>query len=80
LGTGNPGADHWGGNRSAEEDRFTAAVVAVELATGRTRWSFATVQHDLWDYDIGASPMLLDVDIDGRSRRALLQGTKTGEL
>lgn len=80
LGTGNPGADHWGGNRAPEEDRLTAAIVAVELATGATRWSFNTVIHDLWDYDIGAQPMLVDVPIDGSMRRAVLQGTKTGEL
>lgn len=80
LGTGNPGADHWGGNRTAEEDRFTAAIVAVDIATGQTRWSFATVVHDLWDYDIGAQPMLIDVTIDGASRRAVLQGTKAGDL
>lgn len=80
LGTGNPGADHWGGNRKAEEDRFTAAVVAVDLATGATRWSFTTVQHDLWDYDIGAQPMLVDVSIGGVMRRAVLQGTKAGDL
>ena len=80
LGTGNPGADHWGGNRTPEEDRFTAAIVAVDLETGATRWSFNTVIHDLWDYDIGAQPMLVDVPIDGAMRRAVLQGTKTGDL
>jgi quinoprotein glucose dehydrogenase len=80
LGTGNPGADHWGGNRTEEEDRFTAAVVAVDLATGATRWAFTTVQHDLWDYDIGAQPMLVDVQIGGSLRRAVLQGTKSGDL
>lgn len=80
LGTGNAGADHWGGNRTAEEDRFTAAVVAVDLATGATRWSFTTVEHDLWDYDIGAQPMLVDVPVDGAMRRAVLQGTKGGDL
>jgi quinoprotein glucose dehydrogenase len=80
LGTGNPGADHWGGNRTEEEDRFTAAIVAVDLATGATRWSFTTVQHDLWDYDLGAQPMLVDVPIGGVLRRAVLQGTKAGDL
>ncbi len=80
LGTGNPGADHWGGNRTPEEDRFTAAVVAVDLETGATRWSFTTVLHDLWDYDLGAQPMLVDVPIDGAMRRAVLQGTKAGDL
>ncbi|MFN4295953.1 MAG: PQQ-binding-like beta-propeller repeat protein [Brevundimonas sp.] len=80
LGTGNPGADHWGGNRTETEDRFTAAVVAVDLATGATRWVFTTVLHDLWDYDLGAQPMVLDLEIDGQSRRAILQGTKAGDL
>ena len=80
LGTGSPGADHWGGNRTAREDQTTAAVVAVDLATGQERWTYATVIHDLWDYDIGAQPMLVDVPIDGTTRRAVMQGTKTGNL
>jgi len=80
LGTGNSGADHWGGNRTEAEDKFSAAVVAVDLATGSTRWAFTTVQNDRWDYDIGAQPVLFDVEIDGVSRRALMQGTKAGDL
>ncbi|RST84993.1 pyrroloquinoline quinone-dependent dehydrogenase [Aquibium carbonis] len=80
LGTGNGGGDHWGGNRTEEEDRFTAAVVAVDLVTGETRWVFTTVVHDLWDYDLGAQPMVLDLEIDGTVRRAVLQGTKAGDL
>lgn len=79
LGTGSPGADHWGGNRTAREDQTTAAVVAVDLATGQERWTYATVIHDLWDYDIGAQP-LVDVAIDGTMWRAVMQGTKTGNL
>jgi quinoprotein glucose dehydrogenase len=80
LGTGNSGADHWGGDRTEAEDRFTAAIVAVEMETGATRWSYATVDHDLWDYDIGAQPTVLDIPIEGRTRRAVLLGTKTGSL
>ncbi|TCD06665.1 pyrroloquinoline quinone-dependent dehydrogenase [Erythrobacteraceae bacterium CFH 75059] len=80
IGTGNAGADQWGGNRTPEEDRFTDAVVAVDLATGQTRWVFTTVIHDVWDYDTGAAPMLLDVVIDGAPRRAIMQATKTGNI
>lgn len=80
LGTGNSGADHWGGDRTEEEDRFTSAIVAVELETGATRWSFATVDHDLWDYDIGAQPTVIDLPIDGQTRRAVIMPTKTGSL
>lgn len=80
LATGNPGADHWGGDRTEDEDRFTAAIVAVELDTGRTRWSFATVDHDLWDYDVGAQPTVVDLPIDGTTRRSVIVATKTGSL
>lgn len=80
LATGNAAADQWGGNRTAEEDRFTDAVVAVDLATGATRWAYSTVTHDLWDYDLGAQPMLVDVTIDGAGRRAILQASKTGNI
>jgi quinoprotein glucose dehydrogenase len=80
LATGNAAADQWGGNRTAEEDRFTDAVVAVDLQTGATRWVYTTVIHDLWDYDLGAQPMLVDVTINGSVRRAVMQASKTGNM
>lgn len=80
LPTGNSANDHYGADRSAEEDRYTASVVAVDAATGQVRWHFRTVDHDLWDYDLGAQPTLMDMEIDGRMRRVLLQGTKTGSI
>lgn len=80
LATGNASADQWGGNRTAEEDLYTDAVVAVDLQTGATRWVYTTVTHDLWDYDLGAQPVLVDVTIDGAPRRAILQASKTGNL
>ena len=80
IGTGNSGADHFGGTRTAEEDRFTAAVVAVDIATGESVWDFATVVHDLWDYDLGAQPVVMDLAVDGAQRRVVVQATKTGSL
>jgi len=80
LPTGNSANDHYGADRDADEDRYTSAVVAVDAATGQTRWSYRTVDHDLWDYDLGAQPTLMDMEIEGRMRRVLLQGTKTGSI
>ncbi|NYT24413.1 membrane-bound PQQ-dependent dehydrogenase, glucose/quinate/shikimate family [Alcaligenaceae bacterium] len=80
LPTGNPANDHYGGNRDPEDDEYTAAVVAVDALTGEARWHFRTVDHDLWDYDIGAQPVLMDMDIDGAMRRVVLIATKTGSL
>lgn len=80
LATGNAAADQWGGNRSDEEDRVTDAVVALDLQTGAEKWVYSTVTHDLWDYDLGAQPVLVDITLDGEVRRAILQGSKTGNL
>ncbi|MCC5870605.1 MAG: membrane-bound PQQ-dependent dehydrogenase, glucose/quinate/shikimate family [Gammaproteobacteria bacterium] len=80
LPTGNSTNDHYGADRTAEEDEFTSTVVAVDAQTGETRWHFRTVNHDLWDYDLGAQPTIMDMDIDGTVRRVLLQGTKTGSI
>lgn len=80
VGTGNSANDHWGGTRTEEEDRFTAAIVAIDAATGETVWDFATVIHDLWDYDLGAQPALMDLTIDGETQRVVVQGTKQGSI
>lgn len=77
---GNQPPDQWGGNRSPEVERFSSSVVALDLATGRVRWVFQTVHHDLWDYDVPAQPSLIDLTVDGMSVPALVQPTKQGEL
>lgn len=80
IGTGNSANDHWGGTRTPEEDRFTSAIVAIDLETGETLWDFATVIHDLWDYDIGAQPIIGDITVAGQTRRAAIMATKTGSI
>lgn len=80
LATGNAGNDHFGGNREAADDRFSSAVVAVDVATGATRWAFRTVDRDRFDYDLGAQPVVTTLPIAGVNRRVVIQGTKTGSL
>lgn len=80
LPMGNPPPDQWGGNRSAEVERVGSSVVALDLATGRMRWVFQTVHHDLWDYDVPSQPTLVDLTINGATVPALVQPTKQGDL
>ncbi|RUQ65260.1 glucose/quinate/shikimate family membrane-bound PQQ-dependent dehydrogenase [Azospirillum doebereinerae] len=77
---GNQPPDQWGGNRSPAVERFSSSVVALDLASGRVRWNFQTVHHDLWDYDVPAQPSLIDLNLGGRIVPALVQPTKQGEL
>ena len=77
---GNQPPDQWGGNRSEGAEKYSSSVVALDLDTGRVRWSFQTVHHDLWDYDVPAQPSLIDLNVDGATVPALVQPTKQGEV
>jgi quinoprotein glucose dehydrogenase len=78
--TGNSNPDYYGAHRSALSEKYSSSVVALDALSGTVRWSFQTVHHDLWDYDVGAQPVLVDVP-DGNGRTpALIQPTKTGQV
>lgn len=81
LPTGNQQPDFWGGDRPALTEKYSSAVVALDMATGRERWTFQTVHHDIWDYDVAAQPALYDVP-DGKGGKipALIQLTKRGQI
>ncbi|NWG45220.1 MAG: PQQ-binding-like beta-propeller repeat protein [Alphaproteobacteria bacterium] len=62
------------------DNLFTQSIVALEAATGERSWHFQTIHHDLWDYDLPAAPVLMDITVDGRAIPALAQVTKTNYL
>jgi quinoprotein glucose dehydrogenase len=51
-----PDAGHLGRQPHPAGERFNSAIVALDLATGKVRWVYQTVHHDLWDMDIGGQP------------------------
>ena len=61
LPTGNEQPDFWGGKRPPLTEKYASAIVALDMATGRERWTYQTVHHDIWDYDVAAQPALYDV-------------------
>ena len=72
--------DQWGGHRPATTEKYATSILALDLATGRPRWVFQTVHHDVWDMDVPAQPNLVDLDRPGGRVPALVQATKTGNL
>jgi quinohemoprotein ethanol dehydrogenase len=77
FSTGNPGPDYNGAVRRGD-NLYTSSIVALDVKTGRYRWHFQQVHHDLWDYD-GPSPVVLfDIELDGVLRHGLAQPSKTG--
>ena len=71
--------DNYGGDRPGA-NLFGDTLVALDVRSGKPLWHFQTVHHDLWDYDLPAPPVLLDVDIDGDDVPVLAQSSKSGYL
>lgn len=81
LPVGNATPDYWGSHRSAASEQYSSSVVALDAATGRERWKFQTVHHDVWDYDVPSQPMLIDFPLaNGTTVPALVQLTKRGQI
>lgn len=77
LPTGSPSYDTYGANRK-EAVPFANAVVVLDALTGNRVWSYQTVHHDLWDYDLASMPTLAYIQHDGKNTPAVLQATKMG--
>jgi quinoprotein glucose dehydrogenase len=79
IPVGMPLMDEYGGHRPGA-NLFGNSLVALDVKTGKRRWHFQMVHHDIWDYDTPMSPNLLDVTIDGKRRKIVAQSTKQGWL
>jgi quinoprotein glucose dehydrogenase len=70
-------SDFYGGHRPGD-NLYSSSLVCVDAATGQRRWHFQLIHHDIWDYDIAAPPVLLDITVNGRRIPAVAQVTKQG--
>ena len=77
LPTGSASPDFWGGKRPGNNVHANS-VVALRAETGELVWSFQTVHHDLWDYDVPAQPTLARIDTGEGLRDVVIQPTKQG--
>jgi quinoprotein glucose dehydrogenase len=77
--TGSASPDFFGGERTGD-NLYANSLVALHAETGAVAWHRQLVHHDLWDYDVPAQPMLIDIDRDNKSIPAVVQATKTGML
>lgn len=75
--TGNPAPDHYGGNERGDLDFYGSSVVALNADTGEVDWSFQTVHHDVWDYDVAAQPVSFDFK---GTTPAVIAATKMGHV
>ncbi len=69
AGEGRPGAN-----------LYLCAVIAVDMKTGKLRWHYQVIRHDIWEADIAISPVLYDAQVDGRARKAIAAMRADGYL
>lgn len=74
---GSPAPNYYGGTRPGD-NLFGNSILAVDAQTGEYRWHFQTIHHDLWDWDLPAPPVLVDVKVNGEKIPALAQTGKPG--
>lgn len=79
IPSSSPSPDYYGGERIGQ-NLYGNSIVALQASTGKLVWYFQVVHHDLWDYDIAAQPMLIDVKKDGKNIPAVAIGTKMGHV
>jgi quinoprotein glucose dehydrogenase len=70
-----PTGDFYGGNRPGN-NVFSDSLVCLDARTGKRVWHFQLVHHDIWDWDIGSAPILLDITVNSKKIKAVAQVTK----
>jgi alcohol dehydrogenase (cytochrome c) len=73
LAVGNPSPDLDGSVRPGD-NLYTDAIVALDATTGKTKWYYQTIPHDVWDLDAVSPPVIITLD----GKKAVVHAGKTG--
>ncbi|HEY0581003.1 MAG TPA: PQQ-binding-like beta-propeller repeat protein [Chloroflexota bacterium] len=66
------------GSKRAGDNLFTGSVLALEAKTGKYRWHFQLIHHEIWDSDAPNPVVLFESTIDGRLRKGVAAVSATG--
>src|ERR1043166_5704336 len=79
FGTGN-GVPQYGGDERAGTNLYLCSIIALDIKTGKLKWHFQTIRHDIWEADIAMSPILVNTQIAGRDRKLIAAMRADGTL
>ncbi|WP_374281050.1 pyrroloquinoline quinone-dependent dehydrogenase [Novosphingobium sp.] len=74
-----PSWDRYGGDRKGD-NLYSGSLVAADARTGKYLWHFQVIRHDIWDNDLQAPPLLLDMQVKGRTVPAVAVVSKNALL
>jgi len=75
--TGSASFDFYGGKRRGQ-NLFANCLIALDAETGKRKWHFQFIHHDLWDWDVPTAPVLVTIKKEGKEVDAVAQTTKHG--
>jgi PQQ-dependent dehydrogenase (methanol/ethanol family) len=75
-GTGNPGP--WNPDQRPGDNHWTAGIFARDADTGEALWFYQWTPHDAHDYDGINEQILLDLPINGQTRKVLVRPERNG--
>ncbi len=82
VGTGNaepwPQALRTKDVSTGHDNLYVASIVAVHVDTGELKWYYQMVPGDEWDYDSVQQMILADLNINGKTRKVIMQANKNG--
>jgi alcohol dehydrogenase (cytochrome c) len=76
-GTGNPGPD-WDGAARLGDNLYSCSVIALNPDTGKLQWHYQFSPHNEFDWDSTQTPVLADIDWQGRQRKVMLWANRNG--
>ncbi|MGF1508058.1 MAG: PQQ-dependent dehydrogenase, methanol/ethanol family [Myxococcota bacterium] len=60
------------------DNLFISSIISLNPDTGEYLWHYQTTPGDSWDFTATQHIMLLDLEIDGKERKTLVQAPKNG--
>jgi quinohemoprotein ethanol dehydrogenase len=60
------------------DNLYLSSIVALDASDGSYKWHYQTTPGDSWDYTAVQHMMLAEMEIDGKSRRVIMQAPKNG--
>jgi len=80
FAVGNPSPDLYGTERPGD-NLYTDSLVAIDLDSGKYKWHYQYIAHDVWDLDAVSPAILVDAkDKTGKVVPAVIHAGKTGHV
>jgi alcohol dehydrogenase (cytochrome c) len=75
--TGNPAKEYSGDDRKGD-NLYANSILALDHRSGKLRWYYQFIPHDLWDWDATQTSVLVDTEWQGKPRRLMLHASRNG--